>query len=219
MRLAAVGLGVAALVIVGRVAAQPAAAPEGNATCPAEATPAGTPCTLPHAPDPASSDLTPTQWLFGHDLNAKLTRPSAMVPLLASASSSGSATVAARADNALPVAASKVPSNTTTRGAARDAAEMQLPPWARSLTPQQFLIEEWRHSEISVADSLYHDALMRITSTFDSAQRLRIDDAGRTRILRHLDALLDVTNYNWAMFRFQIKRRADSAWAALKAGD
>ena len=219
MRLAVVGLGVAALAVVGRVAAQTAATQGGNSTCPGETTPAGTPCTIPHASDPAGNDLTPTQWLFGHDVGTKLTRTAAMVSLVADASNGGWATVRARADNALSAAATKASSKTQPRAAMEDAAEVQPPPWSRSLTPQQFLIEEWRHSEIGVADSVYHEALMRIAATFDSTRRAQIDSTGRILILRRLDALLNANNYTWAMFRFQIGRRADSALAALKATD
>jgi hypothetical protein len=218
MRLAVAGLGVAALVIVGRVAAQSAATQWQNSTCAGDASPAGTPCTIPHGSDPAGNDLTPTQWLFGRDLGTKLTQPAGMVALAAAASNGGWATVRARAGNALPAATTKASPVARPRAATGDAAEVQ-PAWGQSLTPQQFLIEEWRHSEIGVADSVYHDALMRITATFDSAQRARINDADRTSILRRLDALLDANSYTWTMFRFEIRRRADSALAALKATD
>ncbi len=218
MRLAVAGLGVAALVIVGRVAAQSAATQGQNSTCRGDASPAGTPCAIPHASDPSQNDLTPTQFLFGRDIGTKLTQTSPMVSLAAAASNSGWATVRARAGNALSAAATKASPVVRSRAATGDAAEVQ-PAWGQSLTPQQFLIEEWRHSEIGVADSVYHDALMRITATFDSARRARIDDADRTSILRRLDALLDANSYTWTMFRVEIRRRADSALAALKATD
>jgi hypothetical protein len=215
MRLAAVGLGVAALVTVGSVAAQSAATQGGTSPCAGDSSPAATACPL--APDPSQNDLTPTQWLFGSNIGTKMSQTPTMVTLAASANS-GWAAVQARADHALS-AATEARSQTRPPAAAPDAAQMQPTPAGQSLTPQRFLIEEWRHTEIGVADSVYHDALMRITAAFDSTQRAPIDDAARTSVLRRLDALLDASNYTWVMFRAQIRRRADSALAALKARD
>jgi hypothetical protein len=216
MKLAVVGLGVAALVTVGRAAAQSAPAQGGSSTCAGESIPAGMSCTVPRASDPSQNDLTPTQWLFGRDLGTKLTQTPTMSTLTASDNYVGWATVRAQADHALSAATKEVRSETAQRTGAADAAQAAPTPVNGSLTPQRFLVEEWRRTEIGVADSVYHDALMRITATFDSAQHAPIDDAQRTIILRRLDALLDANNYTWVRFRSQIMQRADSALATIK---
>lgn len=216
MRLAVVGLGVAALVTVGSVAAQPATTQGGTSSCAGDSSPAATACPL--APDPSQNDLTPTQWLFGSNIGAKLSHTPTRVTLAASANS-GWAAVQAHADQALSAATTKVLAKTRPPAAASGAAQLQPTPDTDSLTPQRFLIEEWRHTEIGVADSVYHEALLRITATFDSTQRAPINDAARTSVLRRLDALLDASNYTWVIFRSEIRRRADSALAALKTTD
>jgi hypothetical protein len=81
---------------------------------------------------------------------------------------------------------------------------------------QRYLIEEWRRSEIEVADSLHHAVLVRISRTFDSAQRSTVSPEERMRILRQVDAVNRVNQFMWVERRGDVNRQADSAVRALQ---
>jgi hypothetical protein len=80
---------------------------------------------------------------------------------------------------------------------------------------QRYLVEEWRRSELGVADSLHHAVLMRISHTFDSAQRSSISQEERSHILRQVDGVDRVNQLMWLERRSDVNHQADSALRAM----
>jgi hypothetical protein len=210
MHITAMGFAVGVLLIVEGVGAQGTAVQGGPPTCGA---PAGGACAPASGVDPSSSDLTPTQWLFGRDQFTKLVGTPATA-LEEAAGRMQWTSAFAGADQSRPGTSPRGKPASPTAGAKSDAVD--APDSGRgSPDTQRFLIEEWRRAELGVADSVYHRALQGIVGTFDSAQRAHTQDPARTRLLQRLDGLLAVHNYTWSVFRAQIMRRADSALVDL----
>jgi hypothetical protein len=80
---------------------------------------------------------------------------------------------------------------------------------------QRYLVEEWRRSELGVADSLHHAVLMRISHTFDSALRSPVSEEERLRILRQVDGVNQVNQLMWFERRSDVNHQADSALRAM----
>ena len=79
---------------------------------------------------------------------------------------------------------------------------------------QRYLIEEWRRSEVNIADSLHHAVLGRISRVFDSAQSSSVSPDDRLQIERHLDRINSINQLTWIERRIAIYRQADSAFRA-----
>ncbi len=86
---------------------------------------------------------------------------------------------------------------------------------ASEVETQRFLIEEWRRSELSIADSLHHAVLVRISRLFDSAQRATVSPDDRLRIDRQIDGINSINQMTWLQRRVAIYRQADSAIEAI----
>jgi hypothetical protein len=82
---------------------------------------------------------------------------------------------------------------------------------------QRYLIEEWRHAELEVADSVHHAVLVRISHTFDSAQGTTMSPEDRSRVLRQVDDINQVNQMMWAGRRVDVNHHADSALRVLSA--
>jgi hypothetical protein len=74
----------------------------------------------------------------------------------------------------------------------------------------RYLIDEWRRAELGIADSIHHAVLIRITHTYDSAQRSSLTDDQRTRVLREVDGINDMNQMMWFKRRGEVNRTADS---------
>jgi hypothetical protein len=210
MRFAVTGFGLAALLGVVGAQAQSSGTPNDQHGCSKDAT-AG-PCTPANPSDPGSSDLTPTQWLFGKDPFSKLGRTPTATDLQLAGHVNWSS-VFSGADESLKAGGT---GKGGSRHAATDASHIaSTQVTAAPGASQSFLVEEWRRTELAVADSVYHEDLAFIASAFDSAERSPVSDVQRMQIMRHLDALLARTNATWVTFRAEVTRRADSALAAL----
>ncbi len=76
---------------------------------------------------------------------------------------------------------------------------------------QRFLIEEWRRSELDVADSVHHVVLVRLNRLYDSAQGRSVSTDNRLRILREVDGINAANQVMWLQRRADVMRAADSA--------
>jgi len=200
----------ALLLIVGGARAQSTATQGGGAACPAGSTSPSTCGGAAGSDVPLGQDLTPTQWLFGRDAFTKLSQP--QVSALAAAQT--------HTDWAPALAHAAEPLPQRGHGSRSDPTVAKQGPGDNRESPvatQRFLIEEWRRTELDVADSVHRANLERMAVTFDSAQQAGIRDADRARILQRLDQVNRANEYTWRVFRAQIDRRADSAIAGLPA--
>ncbi len=164
-------------------------------------------------------DLTPTQWLFGSGQYQKLTQPSyhsvtmmrARMPDLADMQPAPTAVSPEYA--ALLRLTVPPPTPATT---AADSTRNLTPAEERAMRAQanRYLIEEWRQSQLEVADSVHHSVLLRIGTTFDSAQSAGISANAARDLLARLDRLIRANEYSWVFFRTQVNVSADSARAA-----
>ncbi len=85
---------------------------------------------------------------------------------------------------------------------------------ARNLTPAEeramraqvnrYLIEEWRQSQLEVADSVHHSVLLRIGTTFDSATSAGVSANAQRDLMTRLDRLIRANEYSWVFFRTQV---------------
>jgi len=75
---------------------------------------------------------------------------------------------------------------------------------------ERFLIEEWRRSELDVADSVHHMVLLRLSRLYDSAQGRSISTDDRLRILRDVDGVNAANQVMWFERRTDVNRMADS---------
>jgi hypothetical protein len=80
---------------------------------------------------------------------------------------------------------------------------------------ERFLVEEWRRSEIGIADSIHHDVLMRISRLYDSAQAPKLSVDARLGILQRVDGVNSVNQLMWLQRRADVNREADSAVRAI----
>jgi len=80
---------------------------------------------------------------------------------------------------------------------------------------QRYLIEEWRQTELEVADSVHHVVLVRIARTYDSAQQSTVSAEDRQRILRQVDGINQVNQVMWFERRRDVNHQADSAMRAV----
>jgi hypothetical protein len=105
------------------------------------------------------------------------------------------------------------PTPTTT---AADSVRNLTPAEERAVRAQanRYLIEEWRQSQLGVADSVHHSVLLRIGTTFDSAQSAGVSGNAQRDLLARLDRLVRANDYSWIFFRTQVNVSADSANAA-----
>jgi hypothetical protein len=74
-----------------------------------------------------------------------------------------------------------------------------------------YLVEEWRRSELEVADSVHHAILESIVVLYDSAERSSVSAAARDRQLHVVDVMNQQNQWSWEAFRTTINQRADSA--------
>jgi hypothetical protein len=81
----------------------------------------------------------------------------------------------------------------------------------------RYSIEEWRHAELEVADSMHHAVIVRLAYTFDSAQRAGVTSEEQLRILRQLSVIDHVNQLMWAERAWDVNRQADSAVKAILA--
>jgi hypothetical protein len=171
---------------------------------------AGRPCGDQINDQGSVQDLTPTQWLFGGDLRKKLTETPMPVVLEAHAQSRWTEAMdrVARERKPLP-SATFVPRRQVVAPAARSEP---------SDTAQRYFVDEWRRTELDVADSVHHANIERIATTFDSLGRANVPDSIRTQVLRRLDRLNQANDYTWLMFKVEVMRRADREIARLRAG-
>jgi hypothetical protein len=85
---------------------------------------------------------------------------------------------------------------------------------AARVLAERFWIDEWRASELAVADSLHHATLVRITRLFDSVQSDSIPRDEYLRVLREVDAVDQMNQQMWLRRRWDVVRQADSALGA-----
>ncbi len=119
---------------------------------------------------------------------------------------------AVEASAAAPVAAAA-----TTGESHGDVTVMPASPGsaASEVETERYLIEEWRRSELSIADSLHHAVLLRISRIFDSAQHATVSPDDRLRIERQVDGINSINQMTWLERRVAIYRQADSAIEAI----
>ena len=86
---------------------------------------------------------------------------------------------------------------------------------ASEVETERYLIEEWRRSELGIADSLHHAVLLRISRLFDSAQRATVSPDDRLRIDRQVDGINSINRMTWLERRVAVYRQADSAIEAI----
>ncbi len=99
-------------------------------------------------------------------------------------------------------------------GAAESAGGASTRP-ATEAEGQRFLIEEWRRSELEVADSVHHLVLVRLNRLYDSAQSRSVSPGDRLRILREVDGVNVANQVMWLERRTDVMRTADSTARAV----
>lgn len=88
-------------------------------------------------------------------------------------------------------------------------------PAATEADGERYLIEEWRRSEVDIADSIHHVVLLRLAGEYDSAQRSTVSTGDRARILQDVDGINTINQLMWLQRRAEVNRQADSALRAL----
>jgi hypothetical protein len=83
-------------------------------------------------------------------------------------------------------------------------------PPATEAQAQRYLIEEWRRSELNIADSIHHGVLIRITHLYDSAQRTPLSPDQRISVIREVDGINGMNQMMWFERRAEVNRAADS---------
>jgi len=152
-------------------------------------------------------ERTPAQWLFGRDRLKEV----ASVPMPAAMTAQSELRWTAALDRAgsldtqAPVATGGAQVTHVVAAARIESAE----------TAQRFLVEEWRRTELAVADSVHHANIQQLVTAFDSLGRPGVPDSTRVEGLRRLDRLNHANQFTWLMFKAEIIRRADSAMARL----
>jgi hypothetical protein len=207
-------IGLAALLLASGTARSQTTAVQDGGACPTSSPTTGS-CRTTGVDPVMVADLTPTQWLFGHDQPRKLNRP--LTSIVTDAQARGTWGLALDRAGAGPAGGGSTGSSrAATPAVPRRAA---TPPvgdsGARSAASERavnrFLVEEWRRTELDVADSVHHANLERIFVQFDSAQRIHLPDSERNRILVQLDRMNSSNDYAWLIFKAEINRRANDA--------
>jgi hypothetical protein len=122
------------------------------------------------------------------------------------------APAAIRATHAAPVSAAAT--TTESRGDIAGSAASAASTTSNAET-QRYLIEEWRRSELNIADSLHHAVLGRISRVFDSAQRASVLPDDRLQIERQVDRINSMNQLTWIERRVAVYLQADSAMRAV----
>jgi hypothetical protein len=188
------------------------------ARCPAAATAADN-CVSPDEDTNRLPNLSPTQWLFGKDQNAKMSQQSfhsvsmtrAQMPELQDMQPIPTA-VSPEYAALMRLLVPPPPPSTAPTAATRNLTPAEE--HAVRVQANRYLVEEWREAQLQVADSVHHDVLLRIGATFDSAQSTGMTGSARTELFERLDRLAKANQYSWLLFRSQVNLRADSASVA-----
>jgi hypothetical protein len=161
-------------------------------------------------------DLSATQFLFGKDIGLKLSHPSfhsvAMQRVqMADVGELQQAQIKAISPEYAALLRLLVVPTAPVAGVSQ----------ARQLTPAEqvavkaqaegYLVEEWRQAQLEVADSVHHELLLRIGTTYDSADAAGVTGAARTDLLHRLNDQARTNDYSWYLFRSEVNTRADAA--------
>lgn len=177
--------------------------------------------------DPADEDLTPHCWL-GCRSTLNLQR-SAPAEWTMSSHVRVDTLVAFLKRNGKPIVppgvqqARKDTARLASDAARADGAQRPVAPVAATISPaseadgERYLIEEWRHSEAGIADSIHHDVLTRLSRLYDSAQRSNVSADARLRIVQQVDGMNALNQLMWLQRRADVNRQADSALRAVPA--
>ena len=196
------------------------------AKCPSAASAADN-CASPDENTNRLPDLSPTQWIFGTNQFQKLTQPSFHsvtmtrarmqdLPDMQPVPTAVSPEYAALLRLLVPP---PTPDPTANPGGASAVAVRNLTPAEERAVRAQanrYLVEEWRQSQLGVADSVHHNVLLRIGATFDSGQAAGVTGNAQRDLLVRLDRLIRANEYSWLYFRAQVNVSADSANAATQ---